>query len=214
MPPSRTIAKVTDRGCSEHTRSSPRTGKEAGIIKSSIITTQRWIQSFVIELNLCPFAHGVSARDAIRHTACASESLQDILHALHEEMEWLDSDPETETSFLILTSGMEDFSDFNDCLAMAQELLVMLNWVGRYQLVGFHPYHQFDGTEPDDPENYTNRSPYPMVHILREASVTQAVDATEDVALIPKRNTDTLNQLGVEALINRWRDCYLEHHDE
>ena len=205
---------MTERGCSENTRPSLITGKEAGIIKNSIITTQRWIQSFVVELNLCPFAQHVTVRDVIRYTACANESLQDILHALHEEMDWLDSDPETETSFLILTSGMEDFSDFNDCLAMAQELLVMMNWVGRYQLVGFHPYHQFDGTEPDDPENYTNRSPYPMVHILREASVTQAVDATEDVALIPKRNTDTLNQLGVEALINRWRDCYLEHHDE
>ena len=208
MPPSRTIAKVTERGCSENTRSSLITGKEAGIIKNSIITTQRWIQSFVVELNLCPFAQHVTARDVIRYTACANESLQDILHALHEEMDWLDSDPETETSFLILTSGMKDFSDFNDCLAMAQELLAMMNWVGRYQLVGFHPHHQFDGTDPDDAENYTNRSPYPMVHILRESSVTQAVDATENIALIPKRNTDTLNQLGVEVLIKRWQDCF------
>jgi len=208
MPPSRTIAKVTERGCSENTRSSLITGKEAGIIKNSIITTQRWIQSFVVELNLCPFAQHVIARDVIRYTACAKESLQDILHALHEEMDWLDSDPETETSFLILTSGMKDFSDFNDCLAMAQELLVMMNWVGRYQLVGFHPHHQFDGTDPDDAENYTNRSPYPMVHILRESSVTQAVDATANIALIPKRNTDTLNQLGVEVLIKRWQDCF------
>jgi hypothetical protein len=208
MPPSRTIAKVTERGCSENTRSSLITGKEAGIIKNSIITTQRWIQSFVVELNLCPFAQHVTARDVIRYTACAKESLQDILHALHEEMDWLDSDPETETSFLILTSGMKDFSDFNDCLAMAQELLVMMNWVGRYQLVGFHPHHQFDGADPDDAENYTNRSPYPMVHILRESSVTQAVDATANIALIPKRNTDTLNQLGVEVLIKRWQDCF------
>jgi hypothetical protein len=208
MPPSRTIAKVTERGCSENTRSSLITGKEAGIIKNSIITTQRWIQSFVVELNLCPFAQHVTARDVIRYTVCANESLQDILHALHEEMDWLDSDPETETSFLILTSGMKDFSDFNDCLAMAQELLVMMNWVGRYQLVGFHPHHQFDGTDPDDAENYTNRSPYPMVHILRESSVTQAVDATANIALIPKRNTDTLNQLGVEVLIKRWQDCF------
>ena len=208
MPPSRTIAKVTERGCSENTRSSLITGKEAGIIKNSIITTQRWIQSFVVELNLCPFAQHVTARDVIRYTVCAKESLQDILHALHEEMDWLDSDPETETSFLILTSGMKDFSDFNDCLAMAQELLVMMNWVGRYQLVGFHPHHQFDGADPDDAENYTNRSPYPMVHILRESSVTQAVDATANIALIPKRNTDTLNQLGVEVLIKRWQDCF------
>jgi hypothetical protein len=208
MPPSRTIAKVTERGCSENTRFSLITGKEAGIIKNSIITTQRWIQSFVVELNLCPFAQHVTARDVIRYTACANESLQDILHALHEEMDWLDSDPETETSFLILTSGMKDFSDFNDCLGMAQELLVMMNWVGRYQLVGFHPHHQFDGTDPDDAENYTNRSPYPMVHILRESSVTQAVDATANIALIPKRNTDTLNQLGVEVLIKRWQDCF------
>ena len=199
---------MTERGCSENTRPSLITGKEAGIIKNSIITTQRWIQSFVVELNLCPFAQHVTVRDVIRYTACANESLQDILHALHEEMDWLDSDPETETSFLILTSGMKDFSDFNDCLAMAQELLVMMNWVGRYQLVGFHPHHQFDGTDPDDAENYTNRSPYPMVHILRESSVTQAVDATANIALIPKRNTDTLNQLGVEVLIKRWQDCF------
>jgi hypothetical protein len=210
MPPSRTIAKVTERGCSEDRRSALITGKEAGIIKNSIITTQRWIQSFVVELNLCPFAQHVTAREVIRYTACANESLQDILHALHEEMDWLDSDPETETSFLILTSGMKDFSDFNDCLAMAQELLVMMNWVGRYQLVGFHPHHQFDATDPDDAENYTNRSPYPTVHILRESSVTQAVEATKDIALIPERNTHTLNRLGVEALIKRWQDCFIE----
>ena len=210
MPPSRTIAKVTERGCSEDTRPLFIAGKEAGIIKSSIITTQRWIQAFVIELNLCPCAHGVSARDGIRYTACDSEALQDILHALYEEMDWLESDPETETSFLILTSAMGDFSDFHDCLAMAQVLLEMRNWVGRYQLVGFHPHHQFDGTDPDDAENYTNRSPYPTVHILRESSVTQAVEATEDIALIPERNTDTLNRLGVEALIKRWQDCFIE----
>ena len=89
MPPSRTIAKVAERGCSADTRPLLIAGKEAGIIKSSIITTQRWIQSFVIELNLCPFAHGVSARDGIRYTACDSEVMQDILHALHEEIDWL-----------------------------------------------------------------------------------------------------------------------------
>lgn len=125
-------------------------------------------------------------------------------------MDWLESDPKTETSFLILTSAMGDFSEFNDCLAMAEELLVMMNWVGRYQLVGFHPHHQFDATNPGDAENYTNQSPYPMVHILRESSVTQAADTTEDIALIPERNTNTLNQLGVEVLIKRWQDCFIE----
>jgi hypothetical protein len=214
MPPSRTIAKVSGHKGPEVTGTNLITGKEAGTIKSSIVTTQRWIQSFVLDLNLCPFAHGVTARDGIRYTACENEALQDILHALHDEMEWLDSDPETETSFLILTSGMRDFSDFNDYLAMAQELLTMMNWVGRYQLVGFHPHHQFDATDPEDAANYTNRSPYPMVHILRESSVTQAVDAAEDIALIPERNTDTLNQLGVEVLAERWRGCCIEPRDE
>ena len=214
MPPSRTIAKVSEHKGPEVTGTNLITGKEAGTIKSSIVTTQRWIQSFVLDLNLCPFAHGVTARDGIRYTACESEALQDILHALHEEMEWLDSDPETETSFLILASGMRDFCDFNDCLAMAQELLIMMNWVGRYQLVGFHPHHQFDATDPESAANYTNRSPYPMVHILRESSVTQAVDAAEDIALIPERNTDTLHQLGAEVLAKRWRDCCIEPRDE
>ena len=129
-------------------------------------------------------------------------------------MEWLDSVPETETSFLILTSSMGDFDDFNEFLAMAQELLIMMNWVGRYQLVGFHPRHQFGATEPEDAANYANRSPYPMVHILRESSVTPAVDAAEDIALIPERNTNTLNQLGVGALAKRWRDCCIEPRDE
>lgn len=201
---------MVERRATEDAMPPPIEDKEAGTIKSPIITTQHWIQSFVIDLNLCPFAHRAAASGGIRYTVCDSESLQDILHTLHEEMDWLDSDPETETSLLILTSGMGDFSDFSDCVAMAQELLNMMNWVGIYQLVGFHPNHQFAATEPDDAENYTNRSPYPMVHILRESSVTRAVAGIEDVTLITERNTETLNQLGVEALIKRWRDCSIE----
>ena len=134
---------MVERRATEDAMPPPIEDKEAGTIKSPIITTQHWIQSFVIDLNLCPFAHRTAASGGIRYTVCDSESLQDILHTLHEEMDWLDSDPETETSLLILTSGMGDFSNFSDCVAMAQELLNMMNWVGIYQLVGFHPNHQF-----------------------------------------------------------------------
>ena len=189
----------------------PSWAERKRLITTAITITQRWIESFVIDLNLCPFAHQVNKSDAIHYTVSDSEAPHEILRALHEEISYLDGDQVAETSFLILTKGMKGFREFNDWLAMGQSLLEMMDWVGTYQLVGFHPHHQFAGTDPKAAENYTNRSPYPMVHILRESSVTRALEAGEDVALITERNTDTLNQLGIERLIERWQDCCTEH---
>ncbi len=131
-----------------------------------------------------------------------------ILHALTDAIMVLDNNENIETSFLILPSALTDFRDFNDFQDVIQRLLELMDRVGIYQLVGFHPYYQFAGTAVDDAENYTNRSPYPMVHILRESSVDRAVESSAEAALISDQNITTLNQLGAVELEARWRACF------
>lgn len=120
----------------------------------------------------------------------------------------LDNNQSIETSFLILPSAFPQFRDFNDFQDVAQRLLELMDRVGVYQLVGFHPQYQFAGTAVDDAENYTNRSPYSMVHILRESSVDRAVESSVDAALISDQNITTLNQFGAIELKARWRACF------
>ncbi|MBA4693612.1 MAG: DUF1415 domain-containing protein [Congregibacter sp.] len=175
---------------------------------TTVNITRRWINSFVVDLNLCPFARREVMRNSMRFTVFENSEPENILHALSEEITLLHNSPDIETSFLILPAGMPDFRDFNDFLYTAQSLAEALGWEGSYQLVGFHPRYQFSDTEPDDAENYTNRSPFPMLHILRESSVSDAVATTQDAALIPQRNIATLGDLGSAALKARWRSCF------
>lgn len=149
-------------------------------------------------------------RNSMRFTVSEDSAPEHILHALSEEITLLHNSQDIETSFLILPAGMPDFRDFNDFLYTAQSLVEALGWEGIYQLVGFHPQYQFADTELDDAENYTNRSPFPMLHILRESSVSHAVATTHDAAFIPQRNIATLGGLGATALKARWRSCFTD----
>ena len=188
--------------------SSRRYYQELASIDTTVNITRRWINSFIVDLNLCPFARREVMRNSMRFTVFEDSDPENILHALSEEITLLHNSPEIETSFLILPAGMPDFRDFNDFIYAAESLTEALGWEGRYQLVGFHPQYQFANTEPDDAENYTNRSPFPMLHILRESSVSDAVATTHDTALIPQRNIATLGDLGTTVLKARWRNCF------
>ena len=179
-------------------------------IETTVNITQRWIDAFVVDLNLCPFARREVVRNSMRFTVCEDSEPTDMLHALSEEITLLHNSQNIETSFLILPAAMPDFLDFNDFLGTAQSLIELLEWDGLYQLVGFHPLYQFADTDPDDAENYTNRSPFPMLHILRESSVGDAVATTPDAALIPQRNNTTLERLGTTALRARWQSCFTD----
>ena len=190
--------------------SSRRYYQELASIDTTVNITRRWINSFIVDLNLCPFARREVMRNSIRFTVFEDSDPANILHALSEEITLLHNSPEIETSFLILPAGMPDFRDFNDFIYAAESLTEALGWEGRYQLVGFHPQYQFANTEPDDAENYTNRSPFPMLHILRESSVSDAVATTHDTALIPQRNIATLGDLGTTVLKARWRKCFTD----
>lgn len=165
--------------------------------------TRRWLEKAVIGLNLCPFARPVHARDQIRYALSAAETPEALLADLVAELQVLAAaEPEEiETTLLIHPQVLNDFLDYNDFLGVAEEAVVDLGLEGVIQVASFHPRYQFAGTAPDDVTNYTNRSPYPTLHLLREASVERAVASVSDPAEIYKRNMETLRSLGVEG----WR---------
>jgi hypothetical protein len=157
----------------------------------------------VIGLDLCPFARAVHARGQIRWVVTPAATPEELLAALLGELRTLaDADPAAiDTTLLIHPAVLADFLDFNDFLEVADAALADLGLAGTLQIASFHPRYQFAGTAPDDVENRTNRSPYPILHLLREASVERAVAAFPDAATIYEKNIATLRRLGVEG----WR---------
>jgi hypothetical protein len=165
--------------------------------------TRHWLAKAVIGLNLCPFARPVHARDQIRYAVSEAETPEALLADLISELQALAAaEPEEiETTLLIHPRVLNDFLDYNDFLGVAEETVAGLGLEGVLQAASFHPEYQFAGTEPDDITNYTNRSPYPTLHLLREASVERAVAAVPDAAEIYERNMETLRRLGLKG----WR---------
>jgi uncharacterized protein len=163
-----------------------------------IAATRHWLTRAVIGLNLCPFAKAVHVKDQIRYAISDAISTEGVLTDLESELRTLaDADSAViDTTLLILPRALADFLDYNDCLYFADRMLKNLRLEGTLQIASFHPHYQFEGSEPDDIENYTNRSPYPILHLLREASIERAVDAFPDAADIYERNQETLRRLG------------------
>lgn len=160
--------------------------------------TQHWLSRAVIGLNLCPFAKSVYIKEQIRYVICRLDGDQAVLEALETELVYLsNADPDrVDTTLLILPNSLGDFLDYNDVLTRSKRVLKRTCLTGVLQIASFHPYYQFSDKEPDDIENYTNRAPYPIFHLLREASVARAVAAFPDAASIYERNQETLRRLG------------------
>ena len=136
-----------------------------------------------------------------------AETEDELLQALHSELQRLEDEPEIETTLLIHPGVLQDFGPYNEFLDAADGLLAYLDMEGVYQIASFHPDYQFAGTEPDASENYTNRSPFPMLHLLREASLEAAIDSYPDVDGIPQRNIELMNELGSEKMRSILRSC-------
>ena len=172
-----------------------------------IAATRTWLERAVIGLNLCPFAKPVHLHNRIRYFVSAAQSPQQLLEDLMAELNALDiADPEQcETTLLIHPQVLADFADYNDFLGQADDAVAELSLEGVIQVASFHPRYQFEDAGADDIENYTNRSPYPMLHLLREASVERAVTSHPDTTTIYKKNIDTLRRLGHEG----WRRLWL-----
>lgn len=167
-----------------------------------IESTRRWIANVVIGLNLCPFAQRVFVGEKIRYVVSPATEENALLQDLKLELENLaaTSIKTVETTLLIHPNALGNFLDFNDFLEPAETLIESLDLDGIIQLASFHPHYQFAGTRPDDVENFTNRSPYPMLHLLREDSITAVADDPESLNDIPKRNIEVLRGLGAEGI--------------
>lgn len=166
--------------------------------ESAIAAVQTWIEKAVIGLNLCPFAKAVHVKKQIRYvvsTATDEDALLEELAAELHTLHMIDAEV-TDTTLLILTGMLADFLDYNDFLDSADELIETLELDGEIQIASFHPDYQFAGTQADDIENYTNRSPYPILHLLRESSIDQAVAAYPDAKNIYEKNMETLRRIG------------------
>lgn len=172
-----------------------------------IDATKAWLEKAVIGLNLCPFAKAVHVKNQIRYVVSNAQTADELRDELASELRQLDAaDPEKiDTALLIHPWVLTDFFDYNEFLDIADAQVAELGLEGRIQVASFHPEYQFADSGPEDIENYTNRSPYPMLHLLREESVERAVDAFPDAADIFEKNMETMRRLGHDG----WRKLLL-----
>jgi hypothetical protein len=168
-----------------------------------IEATQRWLEKAVIGLNLCPFAKAVHMKQQIRWVQSDAQGPEALLADLVTELQALaQADPQAiDTTVLVHPQVLRDFADYNDFLDLADAALVELELDGVLQIASLHPDYRFADTDIDDIGNFSNRSPYPTLHLLREDSIDRAVAAVPDAARIWERNIETLQALGPEG----WR---------
>jgi len=166
--------------------------------------TQRWLERAVIGLNLCPFAKSVYVKGQVHCVVSAAADLEalrdDVLQELRDLVAHEPS--ERDTTVLVIQNLLQDFYDYNDFLNVADDCLVSLDLEGVIQIASFHPQYQFAGTDEDDVTNFTNRSPYPTLHFIREDSIDRAVAAFPNAEAIFEVNMATMNRLGLKG----WQD--------
>lgn len=164
--------------------------------------TRQWLERMVIGLNLCPFAARPYEAGRVHFAVCDETGQEAIYRAFLGELDdFITSDPEQlETALFIPSRGLGDFEEYLDMLALFDEALLQAGLEGVVQLASFHPDYRFEGAAADDPANYTNRSPYPMFHLIREAGLEAALANYPHPEQIPERNISRLRELGIEGI--------------
>ena len=163
--------------------------------------TENWLKTVIIPYNLCPFARAVVEKEnALYYCVDESNAMEENLQTLIAEAWRLDNDDEIETTLIIYENAFSAFEDFLDYVELANQLLEMQHYLGIYQLAHFHPDYCFEGANELDAANYTNRAPYPMLHLIREASLEKALKSFSHPEMIPKRNIQLTRELGLEKM--------------
>jgi len=173
-----------------------------------IVQTQKWLSSVIIKHSICPFAQREFERGSIHYEVIDTDDIHQQLEQLILNCVVLDNDDSIETSLLVFPQSLNDFDDYLDLLEIANALMHKQGYEGVYQLASFHPHYCFEGTNEDDAANYTNRSPFPMLHILRETSLERALLNYPDPENIPGRNINLTRELGLEVMQKLLADCY------
>lgn len=162
--------------------------------------TKYWVEAVVVGLNLCPFAKRELARKSLCYSVSEAKTEEQLLSDLQIALTTIVHSEEIETTLLIHPHVLQDFDAYNQFLDYADALLVQMDLEGIYQIASFHPHYQFANTESEDVRNYSNKSPYPMLHIISEESIERAVKSYPDSTLIPLRNQELLSSLGKDKL--------------
>jgi hypothetical protein len=173
-----------------------------------ISETKKWLENVVIAHNICPFAERVFKNGSIHFEVEKSTDIETCLENLIAECERLDEDEAIETTLLIYANAFANFDEYLDFLEVAQALLEAQDYEGVYQLASFHPNYCFDGSLENDAANYTNRSPYPMLHLLRESSLEHALANYRNPEAIPENNIKLTRELGLEKMRATLVACY------
>ena len=172
-----------------------------------IAATRLWLERIVVGLNLCPFAKAVYVKDQVRIVLSDATTTEALVEQLAEELVLLRDTPaeQIDTTLIVHPQVLTDFLDYNDFLDNADAAIEALDLQGILQVASFHPDYQFEGVAADDASNYTNRAPFPTLHLLREDSVARAVDVYPDPDVIVERNIQTLDRIGVDGWHRRLR---------
>ena len=175
-----------------------------------ITNTANWIKNVVIGCNFCPFAAKALAKKTVRYVVVETTDFKNALTELAYEFEYLNSHENIETTFIIFSEAFADFLQYLDLVDKGERFLTKENYEGVYQLASFHPHYLFAGSNENYPENYTNRSPYPMLHILREDSITKALENFDDPDSIPEKNINFAKKKGIEYMKMLAASCIAE----
>ena len=172
-----------------------------------IAQTKEWVNSVIVAHNYCPFAKREVDKGRVKYQVVHETEFNSLLDAVLQECVWLDQHDDTETTLVIFPSNLNNFNLFLDCLALTEDLLVSQGYEGIYQVASFHPDYCFQGADINDPANYTNRSPYPMFHLIRESSVQLAIENHPDPESIPERNVEYAREQGLDNMKASLEKC-------
>lgn len=172
-----------------------------------IAKTKMWLYSVIIAHNYCPFAKREVDKGSVRYQVIYETEFNSLLKSVIQECVWLDQNTTTETTLIIFPENLNKFNLFLDCLGLAEELLIAQGYEGVYQIASFHPDYCFQGAEENDPANYTNRSPYPMFHLIRESSIEAAIENHPDPESIPERNIEYAREQGLDKMKALLKHC-------
>ena len=165
-----------------------------------ITLTRQWLETIVIGLQLCPFAKKPFKQDGIRYALSSAVSDEERIDELIKECQSLDENKQIETSLIIYPQGLEDFFDYGQFVQWANSTIKNNGWQGVYQIASFHPDYVFANTHANDRENFTNRAPYPIIHLLRESTLAEAIDTFPDTESIPAKNIATMQALSEQEM--------------
>ncbi len=182
-----------------------------------VSATKQWLEEIIIGLNFCPFAK----KEFVNKTICYFESKENqvkpALHELIEQCLYLQAHPELETTLLIYNDGFRSFDRYLDLVDYGNDLIIDSGFEGTFQLASMHPEYCFDGEDFDDASNFTNRSPYPIIHIIREASMARVLSVYNEAEKIPENNIVLANEKGAnffQQVLTRIHQQHLPHSSD